>query len=174
MAMRHMLVKHTHMVNKMTRKLMLPTLTLISAILLASLISNDRVLHCEADLVDSININTKGNIKSNLKIHYIFNLNGSQSGKVSIIGFVDSEEKRYRLDRILYLEYKKQDNDNVFKFVNSDEIINANDTLPNEFMSWLFIQAGNSGIYPYRISKVTENVYLVHEISQPLLLCHKQ
>lgn len=171
--MRPTLVKLIPLVIKMMRKILLSSVLLVIGVFVTNSLTKPKTLHCEADLVDTTNIKGIGNISSSIKLNYIFNLREGGGGIVNMIGFINSDNKRYRLDRTLNFSYVKYDDNDTYKFEYHIENINTYDTTPNVLMTAIYLTADKGGVYNDRVSKITENVYFIHEIGKPFLVCRK-
>ncbi|EPZ8126190.1 hypothetical protein ACXV6R_004095 [Yersinia enterocolitica] len=157
----------------MIKKLALLSLLLIVGVfIIINFITKPNALRCETDLIDENNLSGIGNVSSDVILNYIFNLNGSGDGIVNIIGFINNGEKRYRVDRTLNFTFKSYDNNNTYEFKYHNKNVNVNDTTPNNLMTALFTTSDENGIHHQRLSKITDNVYLIHDIAQPMLVCH--
>ncbi len=169
MVIRPTLVKHIPLVIKMIKKSILLSLLLIAGVFfIIDFNTKPNALRCEIELFDEIE-----NVNLNVRLNFIFNLDGNKDGLVSMIGFITRDKQRYRLDRILNFTYRAYDNNNTNEYKFHNKHINPNDTTPKELSAILFKTVEEGGTYYGRLSKVTNEIYLIQNTAKPLWFCHK-
>lgn len=130
-------------------------------------------LRCSGELIARKKLSDISSAELHTNI-FIF-LSSDGKGFITHKGELTVDHKAYHVDHEAHFGYVKLDEDGIYTFKVTEEVIRTGDTLPEQF-SQLFPFIGISSLdqaYYISVTHSREKVLFIHELSVPILICRK-
>lgn len=98
----------------------------------------------------------------------VFHISSTSEGRLSQVGSITVEGKKYTVDRNVALHFINKDRDGYLQTQRLAIVKNKNDTLPDEFAELLM---SRQEIFYYKIMHITDNIYGIRDLRRTLMVC---
>ncbi|WP_273855349.1 FidL-like protein [Serratia liquefaciens] len=159
------------MAKKIIRAALFAALLALSFIIYKQWTNQDETIRCQADAMDTDILHEKDEISYEVRLNYIFN--AQKESMVNMTGYITFNNERYRILRTAYFTLELSDNKDIYNIKYTRENIFPNDNTPKKISQLLMSSQFDGDNGHIRLTRIKDNTYIIHGISQPIALCYR-